>query len=164
MVRDASEKSDIKKSYSQFKAPNFHQAAKGFPVYGAGQPTEKGLIYLIDHLVDEGHTVSTINVQESNKMYSFSTSDDILDHLNQRLTWAFLIKLCLAFAVVSSLLLTVIFSLLKRSQGKLMLYLQQLHLDLVKVFGGGPVSKLLLALSSQTCISTNLDLLMDLKG
>lgn len=41
LVRDASEKSDIKKSYAQFKAPNFHQAAKGFPVYGAGQPTEK---------------------------------------------------------------------------------------------------------------------------
>ena len=58
LVRDASEKSDIKKTYAQYKAPNFHQAGKGLPVYGAGQPTEKGLIYLMDHLIDEGHTVS----------------------------------------------------------------------------------------------------------
>lgn len=76
LVRDASEKSDIKKSYSQFKAPNFHQAAKGFPVYGAGQPTEKGLIYLIDHLVDEGHTeILLFNLREEPVLFVENASD-----------------------------------------------------------------------------------------
>ncbi|XP_061198164.1 paladin-like [Saccostrea echinata] len=76
LVRDASDKSDIKKTYAQYKAPNFHQASKGLPVYGAGQPTEKGLIYLIDHLVDEGHTeVLLFNLREEPVLFVESASD-----------------------------------------------------------------------------------------
>jgi hypothetical protein len=43
-----------------YQTPNL-RCAKGFPIYGCGQPTKKGLHKILNSLEEDGNDVSEIN-------------------------------------------------------------------------------------------------------
>ncbi|KAK3090769.1 hypothetical protein FSP39_014489 [Pinctada imbricata] len=78
IVRDMTEKHDQKKTYTQYKAPNFHRVQKGMPVFGAGQPTESGLTTLIDVLSEEGYSdILVFNLREEPVLFVDTGTDKI---------------------------------------------------------------------------------------
>ncbi|KAJ8313128.1 hypothetical protein KUTeg_009321 [Tegillarca granosa] len=78
LVRDVTEKLDKNKSYDQYRAPNVHRAKGGFPVYSSGQPTERGLITLLDKLVQDSFTeILLFNLREEPVLFVDNGSDKI---------------------------------------------------------------------------------------
>ncbi|OWF42203.1 Paladin [Mizuhopecten yessoensis] len=65
LVRDVNDKMDKKLSMEQYRTPNLHKVNGPFSVYACGQPTERGLSKLLNHLAQDDPTeILLFNMRE----------------------------------------------------------------------------------------------------